>query len=233
MRLAEHAGEFASRTALGRRAMHDARFRLLLTAAASIALHLAYALYHGVLGFCGRSWWFIALCGYYAVLSAARFFVVLCLIRGGRLQQPELERFVPGVVGALLLALGCVLSGVNTASIAENAAIQYGEIVMITIAVWTFGKLTMAIVRAVRHRRQDSPLLSAIRGIGYAEAAASVLTLQRSMLVSFGAMAAGEIALMNALTGAGAVLFIAFLGIRMIKENRRKEHGKIETGQGQ
>ena len=69
--------------------------------------------------------------------------------------------------------------------------------------------------RSVRQRRNPSPLLAAIRGISYAEAAASVLTLQRSMLVSFGAMSAGNIHLMNALTGAGVQAVWNFAPVRL------------------
>ena len=62
---------------------------------------------------------------------------------------------------------------------------RYDSILMITIATYTFYKITMAVVRAVKQRHDPSPLLAAIRSIGYAEVAASVLTMQRSMLVSF------------------------------------------------
>ena len=103
---------------------------------------------------------------------------------------------------------------------------------MITIAVYTFAKITMAIVGAVKHRHSYSPLLAALRSIAYAEAAVSVLTLQRSMLISFGEMQADKIYLMNALTDAGVFLFISVLGITMIKVSRGTNHGKIQARKG-
>ena len=88
----------------------------------------------------------------------------------------------------------------------------------------TFYKITMAVVRAVKQRHAPSPLLAAIRSIGYAEVAASVLTMQRSMLVSFEGMAEEKIHLMNSLTGAVVCLFVLVLGIAMIiKSTKRKE----------
>jgi len=118
--------------------------------------------------------------------------------------------------GVLLVALGFVLVAVLYISLAQNIAVKHGEIIMITIAAYTFYKITMAIVRAARQRKNSSPLLSVIRSIGYAEAAASVFTLQRSMLVSFGEMERGKMRLMNTLTGAAVCLFVFALGVVMI-----------------
>ena len=100
---------------------------------------------------------------------------------------------------------------------------------MITIAAYTFYKAAMAIVNAIKARRQQSSWLTAIRNIGCADAAASLLTLQRSMLVSFGGMSNRDISLMNALTGAGVCTLIAGAGIYMIFQ-KEKQNGKIKTG---
>ena len=62
-----------------------------------------------------------------------------------------------------------------------------------------------------------------IRNIRYAEVAASVLTLQRSMLVSFGSMDHRQIRFMNAMTGAAVCLFVLLLGVSMIAKSNRIE----------
>ena len=72
-------------------------------------------------------------------------------------------------------------------------------------------------------------------GISCVEAAASVLTLQRSMLVSFGAMNARERDLMDLLTGAAVCLFILILGVLMMIQGIKKgivKDGKIKTRTG-
>ena len=84
---------------------------------------------------------------------------------------------------------------------------------MITIAAYTFFKIIMAIVKAVKQHKNPSPLLAVIRNIGYAEAAASILTLQRSMLVSFGTMNNTEAHIMNILTGAADFLYVLIIGM--------------------
>lgn len=87
---------------------------------------------------------------------------------------------------------------------------------MITIATYTFTKITMAIIRALKQRKNPSMLLAVIRSIGYADVAASVMTLQRSMFASFGNLTGEKAHTMNILTGAAVCFFILILGIMLI-----------------
>ena len=117
------------------------------------------------------------------------------------------------------------MTGAIYISLSQNIATKYEEIVMITIAAYTFYKITMTVIKAVKHRKNPSPLLSVIHSISYAEVAASVLTLQRSMLVSFDGMSDTEIHTMNTLTGSAVCLFVLILGISLIiKGAKRKEN---------
>ncbi len=179
----------------------------------SLLTNLAFALYHGVLGVLTRSQWLVAVCGSYTVLAAARAGVLLCRRRA----DDDTSLFVVRVTGGLLIALGLAMATVNQISIAGSIARQYQTVVMISMATFTFYKVGMAVSRAIRQRREPSAVLAAARCIGHAEAATSVLTLQRSMLVSFGEMPVATVRLMNALTGAGVFFLIVGLGIFMLK----------------
>ena len=170
------------------------------------------------------SLWFIAMCAFYGILATMRFSAVLCERNQHRSPSDDTEIFVMKLSGILLVTLGVVLAAVNYISLSQNTAVKYGEITMITIAAYTFTKITMAIVRAVKQRRDPSPLLRTIRNIGYAEVSASILTLQRSMLVSFGGMDDRQARLMNSLTGAAVCLFVLMLGLSMTAKSRRKVH---------
>lgn len=215
MNVRRAAADRLEKTELGRRIVGEQRFRMVLTAALGFLLNLLYALYHGMLGVIGMSVWFITMCAYYTVLGTMRLSAVLCERRGGAAASDDTEYFVMKLSGVLLVLLSLVLAAVNYISLSQNITAKYGEITMITIAAYTFYKITMAVIRAVRQRKNPSPLLAVIRTISYAEVAASVLTLQRSMLVSFGAIDSAKVRLMNALTGAGICLFVLMLGIFM------------------
>ncbi|MGI6028752.1 MAG: hypothetical protein ACOX81_05045 [Candidatus Heteroscillospira sp.] len=196
------------------------RDKVIFSAATGFVLNLTYALYHSALGIYWDSLWFLILGAYYIVLSVMRFSAVLYDLR--RKNSPSLsEQFLAPLLGALLILLSVILAFSVYLSFHYDVAIQYQEIMMITIATYTFYKITLAIVNAVKAHKQRSQLLIAIRNIGCADAAASLLTLQRSMLVSFEGMSTREIGIMNALTGAGVCILTASLGIYMIlkKEN--------------
>ena len=214
-----------SRTEIGRNIVSSQNHRVILSAAASLALNSLYAVYHGVLGVIHLSLWMIVMCAYYGFLATMRFFAVLCGKKSGFDAFGEAEYFVARLSGALLVALSIVLTAVIYVSLSQEIAAKYDEITMITIATYTFCKIAMAIVRAVKQRKNTSPLLCAIRRIGYAEVAASVLTLQRSMLVSVGAMSWEGIHTMNAATGAAVCLFVLMPGFSLIVKGRRKEEG--------
>ncbi len=125
--------------------------------------------------------------------------------------------------GLLLAALSIVFAAISYISLSQNIATKHGQIVMITIATYTFYKISIAIIQAVKQHKNPSPLLRTLRSIRYAEVAASVVTLQRSMLVSFGAMEARKICWLNSITGVAVYLFVLVLGISMIIKSTRKE----------
>ena len=164
------------------------------------------------------------MCVYYVMLGTARFSAVLC----GHGSTPEspagTDYFAMRLSGILLAMLSLVLSGVTYLSLVQNIAVKHHEIMMITIAAYTFFKLGIAVTRAIRQRKDPAPLPAVIRSIGYAEAAASVFTLQRSMLVSFGPMSAEKSHPLNVLTGAAVCLFVFWLGLRLtVRGFQRKD----------
>ena len=203
---------------------------MILSAAVAFAFNLLYALYHCVLGILNLSSWFIAMCAFYGILAAARFSAVLCEHNHHELPSDDSELFVMKLSGILLVIFGIVLAIVNYISLSQNIATKYTEIIMITIATYIFYKITMAIVKAVTQRKNPSLLLKTIRNINYAEVSASILTLQRSMLVSFGSMDNRQVRFMNVVTGTAVCLFVLVLGLSMIGKTKRKE---VQTWQNQ
>lgn len=218
------------RTKLGRRFIQEQRFRAVFSAAVGLLANIMYAIYHGALGVVNQSLWFVTMFAYYMILSSMRFSAVLCEWKRKSLASEDTEYFVAKLCGGLLILLSFILGGIVYISLSQNVAVKHHEIVMITIATYTFYKITVAVIRAIKQRKNTVPLLVVIRTIGYAEVAASLLTLQRSMLISFGSMDNKDIALMNSLTGISVCLFILLLGIFTILKGgkeRKNVHGTI------
>lgn len=179
------------------------------TAWISLCVNVAYALYNGALGLWSGSWWWICLCAYYLVLSGLRFYAV-------RFKEKSPLR----ATGVLFVALAVCMVGVVILAVVTDRGVRYHEIVMITLALYAFTKVTLGIINLVKAKKQSSPAPVALRNISLADAFVSIFSLQRSMLVTFEGMAAEQIRLMNALTGGGVCLIILLLGINLIGGKR-------------
>ena len=93
-------------------------------------------------------------------------------------------------------------------------------IIMITIAAYTFTKITFAIINLVRLRKGSSAKLIALRNISLADSCVSIFALQRSMLVSFPGMAADDIRIMNAVFGSAICIIVFLLGYNLIRNEK-------------
>ncbi len=187
--------------------------RTLRFAVLSLVFNLLYAFYHGALGMLCQSIWFGSMCFYYLLLATMRFVAVLTKKR---------VRLALRFIGSTLASLSIVLSGILYLSLADRTASKYGTITMLTIATYTFAKLTIAIITAIRQRKDPSPVHAMIRAIRYAQLSVSILTMQQSMLLSFGDGSEGST--LNILTGIAVCLFTLFLGIALLYKSRKDHH---------
>ena len=99
---------------------------------------------------------------------------------------------------------------------------KFHEIIMITIAVYAFSKITFAIVNLIKSRKCKDPLESAIRNISLVTALVSIASLQRSMLISFGNMNLNEIRLFNVLTSTGVSVLVFIIGLFLFRSSQKK-----------
>lgn len=189
-------------------------------AGAALAANLGYGLFNGLLGLWNRSLWFAALCVYHCILAAARFAAVVYLggKRGGSAGQGTVAA---RWAGFLLAALSLALAVVIQISLSQDISLKRGEIVMISIAAYTFFKISLAVWQAVKGKGKEDWLVRLLRRVRYAETAASVFTLQRSMVSSFGGMEAAKRRMLDASTGGVCCLFIFALGLGALRTSRK------------
>lgn len=205
------------KTVWGQKMVHNYRYRTVALAVGSLIVNLLYAFYLGALGLRDHSVWLIASCPYYLLLGLTRFLAITVRRRKGT------ETTAAVSTGILLTAVSIVMGGMLYVSLWQDTATRYGTIPMITIATYTFTKITTAVTKAVKHRKDASPLLRSLHTIRYAEVAVSVFTMQKSMLVSFGEMPVGTVRLFNGLTGTAVCLFITYLGVSLIMQRKKEK----------
>lgn len=180
----------------------------------SFAFNIVYALGNFGIGFLNHSWWFITVGAYYTVLATTRFSVLQ--IKRKANGNYDTEFFARRITGILLVVLSFCIVGINILSTLKERGTAFHEIIMITIATYTFTKITIAIIVIVKARHSVSFSEKTLRNISLADACVSIYTMQRSMLVSFPGMETAEIRLFNILTGTAVWLTVLFLGINLI-----------------
>ena len=180
----------------------------------SLAFNVAYALGNCIIGFFAHSWWFITVGAYYTVLAITRFSVLQ--VRRKASGNYDTELFARHITGILLVVLSFCIVGVNIMSAVKDRGTAFHIIVMITIATYTFTKITISIIGMVKAKHSASPVIKTLRNISLADACVSIYTMQRSMLVSFPGMEAAEILLLNIFTGTAVWIVVLLLGINLI-----------------
>jgi len=105
-----------------------------------------------------------------------------------------------------------------------NRTFRHHMITAIAMAAYTFTALTTAIVNVIKYRKYNSPVFSASKAISLAAALVSMLTLESTMLTTFGdgTMAATTQKWMLGATGGAISVLIVATAIYMIVVGTKK-----------
>ena len=194
--------------------------RDILKTSLSLVLNAGYAVFNLSLAWIYQSDWYLMMAAFLAPLCIIRFRILILWKKDGTAQDGH---GILSFSGIILLLLDMQIAAIVYVSSIRQVTKGHGEIIMITIAAYTFTKLGFAIARAVNARKDSRPLSRTIRCIIYAETAASMLSLQRSMIASFGNSNHEWELMMNITSGSTVCLFIAAIGISMILYGRNRD----------
>ena len=194
--------------------------RILKSASVSLTFNMAYSAYHVILGASTRSWWFLTIGVYYAIVSVIRFAVLKSKMQG---------RFSVRFTGIMLMLLSLPLAGTVVLSFVKDRGKAFHLIIMLAIAVYAFTKITLATVNWIKARKSTSAKLTTLRNISFADAFVSIFSLQRSMLVSFEGMSETEIRIMNVATGSAVCIIVFLLGLNLVHTKKHFDGIKRTT----
>ena len=190
----------------------DYDFKTLITAAVSLGVTAAFALYNGFLGVHHQSLWHGTICVYY---------IILVLLRGGivfseriaykRDDGGRVRKICRGVSSALLLILNISLIVPTALMVKMEKPVGMTLIPAIAMAAYTTYKIVMASVNLRRRKRSSDILVRLLRTIGFIEALVSILTLQNTLIMVNSGGGSGSMLTLTALTS-GAI----WLGILII-----------------
>ena len=214
-----------------RRLSEDTHLRVNLSLYGSFVWNAAYAIFQLWLGFYHRTFWFLSLGAYYICLAVMRFFLARHVRshRPGEERVKELKKY--RACGVVFLLMNLALALMIFFMVYWNRTFHHHEITTIAMAAYTFTAFSFAIVGLVKYRKYDSPVYSASKAISLAAACVSMLTLESTMLTTFGE---GEInvRLMLGLTGAVVSVFIVMMAVYMIiRANKQLEKMKEKNNE--
>ena len=204
----------------------DVHLRMNVSLYGSLIWNIAFAIFQLVLGFYHKSFWFYSMFAYYIMLGVMRFFLLKHTrkYKANEETQIEIKKFI--ICGYLLIAMNLALAVIVFFMVYFNRTFYHHMITTIALAAYTFFTFTFAIINLVKYRKYKSPVYSSAKTISLIAGAVSMLTLESTMLTTFGTTESplfGQI--MLSLTGVAVISFAITMAIIMIvKGNKmRKE----------
>lgn len=177
---------FKKENKYARRWQDDAGLRVNVSLYGTLIWNIAYALLQLGMGFWHHTFWFFSLAGYYISLAVMRFFLVRHTgkHKPGERMLDELRKY--RACGIVFLIMNLALALIIFFMVYWNRTFHHHEITTIALAAYTFTSLAFAIVNTVKYRKYNSPVYSASKAISLAAACVSMLTLESTMLTTFG-----------------------------------------------
>ena len=215
---------FKSENKYARIWQEDVRLRVNVSLCGTLIWNTAYALLQLGMGFEHKTFWFYSLAGYYISLAVMRFFLVrhTSKHRHGEKIADELKKY--RACGIIFLIMNTALALMIFFMVYWNRTFNHHEITAIALAAYTFTSFTIATVNIVKYRKYNSPVFSASKAINLASACVSMLTLESTMLTTFGdgTMSLTERRILLGTSGAAISVFIIAMAIYMIVQSAKK-----------
>ncbi len=201
----------------------DVHLRVNVSLYGALLLNVSFAIFQLGLGFYHKSLWFYSVFIYYVILSIMRFFL-LKHVRAYKANENlliETKKYL--LCGYLLLILNVALAVVITFIVSYNKTFYHGEITTIVLATYTFTTLAIAIVNMVKFKKHKSPVYSASKNVALIVACVSMLTLETTMLETFGQTTSPIFKqIILSLTGVVVIGIAIYISIYMILKGTRK-----------
>ena len=226
---------FKDENKYARRWQDDTRLRVNVSLYGSLAWNVLYGLFQLWLGFYHHTFWFYSLGAYYICLGVMRFFLARHTTRyaPGERMQTELKKY--RACGIVFLVMNLALALIIFFMVYWNRTFEHHMITTIAMAAYTFTTLTIAIINVIKYSKYNSPVYSASKTISLAAALVSLLTLESTMLTTFGDDTMTAImrkGLLGATGGVISLLIVAMASYMIVVATKKLKQLKTEVNNG-
>ena len=205
-----------------KRYFNDVQLRMNISLYGSLIWNVAFAIFQLGLGFYHKSFWFYSMFAYYVMLGVMRFFLVNHTRKYKANEETKIEIKKSILCGWLLIAMNLALAVIVFFMVYWHRTFYHHEITTITIAAYTFLTFTFAIINLVKYRKYKSPVYSSAKTISLIAGAVSMLTLESTMLTTFGTTESQLFSqIMLSLTGVAVIGFAIAMVIIMIVKGKK------------
>ncbi len=202
----------------------DTRLRVNVSLYRSLVINMIYVIFMLWLGVYHKTFWFFTLSIYYFSLVLMRFFLVSYTrkYQPGEKMKIELKKY--RVCGWIFLLVNLSLAVMVFFMVYWNRTFHHHQVTTIAMALYTFTSLAIAIKGIVKFRKYESPVYSASKAINLAAACVSMITLESTMLTTFGDSTMDLMArrILLGVTGGVISIFIVSMAVYMIASGSKK-----------
>lgn len=200
----------------------DQYFRVSVSLACSLLINLGYAVLKAVSAILFSAEWTGFIAAYYIALCIVRVYLMTRFL-SAKEHCWEQEVLYYRRTAVFLLLINVSLSALIYKIVQEGETYTYSGFIIFAYAGYTFYSFGSSIYHMVKYRRYHSPLLSAVKVVGFTSALVSVLSLQTAMLTQFGTDHDFSHKMANAITGTVVCTVIFLFALSMLNRSHRME----------
>ena len=226
---------FNDRNKFTKRWKADARLRINVSLYGSLLFCALYGIFQLWLGFYHHTFWFFSLGAYYICLAGMRFSLVCHTTKysPGERMEAELKKYRTS--GIVFLLMNLALALIIFFMVYFNRTFEHHMVTAIAMAAYTFTSLAYAIINVIKYRKYESPVFSSSKAISLASALVSMLTLESTMLTTFGGetmTANAKKWMLGATGGVISVLIVATAIYMIVTGTKQLKKIKVEGKNG-
>lgn len=185
--------------------LNDYVFRTFISSTLSFFITIAFAGYNVFLWFAYGAVWNIGIAVYYALLIGIRAYILFSEKKLNKSnmtdKQTECARkklfFIQSI---FLFAIGFALIVPISLMVMQEKEVHYTTIPAITIAVYTTYKIIISTRNYIKNRKQQNLSVQMLKNINFIDSIVSVLSLQYTLLMTFGNGVEGKMFTLCAIT---------------------------------
>ena len=197
----------------------DFAYRTFVFSGLSFCATVLFAGYNLFLGIAYGAAWNICICVYFVCLALLRAYVIVSERRASAVKDGEGEKrrarafFVQSVS---LFAVDLALVAPISLMVMQDRTVEYSAIPAITVAAYTTYRIVLSARNFFKARSQGNAGVKMLRNINLMDALVSVLSLQYTLVMTFGDGVDGEMLPLCAVSSFAVWAFLVGFSVRIV-----------------